>query len=52
LIATHNIENIVNIADRILLVSKNNISLDQPINTPIDSQQTITIYKTLNNELS
>jgi len=52
LIATHNIENIVNIADRILLVSKNNISLDQPINTPIDSQQTITIYKMLNNELS
>ena len=52
LIATHNIENIVNIADRILLVSKNNISVDQPINTPIDSQQTITIYKTLNNELS
>ena len=44
LIATHNIENIVNIADRILLVSKNKISLDQTINIPIDSQQITTIY--------
>ena len=52
LIATHNIENIVNIADRILLVSKNKISLDQTINIPIDSQQITTIYKKLNNELS
>ena len=52
LIATHNIENIVNIADRILLVSKNKISLDQTINTQIDSQQIATIYKKLNNELS
>ena len=52
LVTTHNIEAIVNIADRILLVSKNKISLDQTINTPIDSQQIATIYKKLNNELS
>lgn len=52
LVTTHNIETIVNIADRILLVSKNKISLDQTINTPIDSQQIATIYKKLNNELS
>jgi ABC-type multidrug transport system ATPase subunit len=52
LVTTHNIETIVNIADRILLVSKNKISLNQTINTPIDSQQIATIYKKLNNELS
>ena len=52
LVTTHNIETIVNIADRILLVSKNKISLDQTINTQIDSQQIATIYKKLNNELS
>ena len=52
LVTTHNIEAIVNIADRILLVSKNKISLDQTINTPIDSQQIATIYEKLNNELS
>ena len=52
LVTTHNIETIVNIADRILLVSKNKISLNQTINTPIDSQQITTIYKKLNNELS
>ena len=51
LIATHNIEDIAKISDRILLVSKNKISLDQKINTSITSQQSSTIYKALNNEL-
>jgi len=50
-IATHNIENIVTVTDRVLLLSKNKISLDKTINGPINSQQITTLYESLNNEL-
>ena len=50
-IATHNIENVVNVADRVLLLSKNKISLDETIDGSINSQQITTIYESLNNEL-
>ena len=51
LIATHNIENLANVADRILLVSNNRISLDQKINNKITTEQTATIYRVLNDDL-
>ena len=50
-IATHNIENIINVADRVLLLSKNKISLDKTIDGPINSQQITTLYESMNNEL-
>ena len=51
LIATHNIENVANVADRILLVSNNRISLDQKINNKFTQEQTATIYRVLNDDL-
>ena len=51
LIATHNIEDMAHIADRVLLISKKKISLDEKIDHSGSFHQINKIYDSLKNEL-
>jgi ABC-type multidrug transport system ATPase subunit len=51
LIASHNIENLVHLTDRVLLISNNKISIDKKIDNSCNPLQINTIYDSLNNEI-